>query len=233
MQQPPSGPLVSVILRTMGRPEFPRALASIAAQTHRPIEIVLVDSAAKGVAMTEHAGIPVRTVAGGRFDRSQAANAAFAAARGEWIAFLDEDDEIEPDHLAELLAALAREPYTRVAYSQTRLVDASGSTQRVFGGPYDREALFRSNYLALHAGLFARALVAEGGARFDETLDLLEDWDFWLQLASRTRFAFSGKPTAIYHASAGQSGAGAGANLDREATLAARNRIMGKWQRPT
>ena len=36
-------PLVSVIVRTMGRPELARALDSVAAQTHRPIEIVIVD----------------------------------------------------------------------------------------------------------------------------------------------------------------------------------------------
>ena len=230
MQQPAPGALVSVIVRTMGRPELARALGSLAAQTYRPIEILLVDAAAKGIAMAEHAGIPVRVVGGGPLDRTRAANAGFAAARGEWIAFLDEDDEIEPDHLSGLLAALAREPFTRVAYSQTRLVDANGNQQRVFGGPYDREALFRSNYLAIHAGLFARSLVVDG-ARFDETLENLEDWDFWLQLASRTRFAFTGKPTAIYHAASGRSGAGAGANLDREAVLIARNRLMAKWRR--
>jgi glycosyltransferase involved in cell wall biosynthesis len=230
MPQAPSRALVSVVVRTMGRPELARALACVAAQTHRPLEIVLVDAAGLGVAMSEHAGIPVRVAGGGKLGRAQAANAGLDAARGEWVMFLDEDDEIASDHVAQLLTALDREPFTRAAYSQTRLLDAAGDVERLLGGPYDREALFRSNYLAMHAVLFARSLAADG-ARFDETLEIFEDWDFWLQLASRTRFAFTGQPTASYRAAAGQSGAGAGANLDRDAALAQRNRLMAKWQR--
>ena len=138
--------------------------------------------------------------------------------RGDLLLFLDEDDEIEPAHLTDLLQALAATPGTRAAYSQTRLIDAAGNTQRIFGGPFDRMALFRSNYLAIHAVLFERSLVAEG-CRFDESLSMFEDWDFWLQLAMRTPFAFTGKPTAIYHAAGGHSGAGAGPNLDRDAIL--------------
>jgi hypothetical protein len=107
-------------------------------------------------------------------------------------------------------------------------VDPEGKTGRVFGGPFNRMALFRSNYLSSNAGLWERSLVA-GGCRFDETFPIFEDWDFWLQCAMRTGFAFTGKPTAIYHGVEGRSGAGAGANLDRERLLAQRERLMRKW----
>ena len=227
MQQAEAKPLVSVIVRTMGRPELPRALASVAAQTHRPLEIVLVDAAAKGLALQRHADIPVRVAGDGRLDRARAANAGLEAAQGAWLLFLDEDDEIEPDHVAELLEA-ARASGTEVAYSQTRLVDGDGRTQRLLGGPFNRAFLFRSNYLAIHAVLFARSAVADGH-RFDVSFPIFEDWDFWLQLARRGPFAFTGKPTAIYRVAAGESGAGGAGNLDREAVLAQRNRLMEKW----
>jgi len=77
--------------------------------------------------------------------------------------------------------------------------------------------------------LFRRSLVTEG-CRFDESLPVFEDWDFWLQLAMRTPFAFTGKPTAIYHATSGESGAGAGTNLDRATVLAHREQLMRKWE---
>jgi glycosyltransferase involved in cell wall biosynthesis len=220
-------PLVSVIVRTMGRPELARALDSVAAQTHRPIEIVIVDAADAGLAMHERSGLPVRVVRKGRLARAPAANAGLEAASGEWLLFLDEDDEIEPGHVEELLTA-ARHSNTEVAYSQTRLVDADGNTERLLGGPFNKSFLLRSNYLAIHAVLFSRSLVA-GGHRFDERFEIFEDWDFWLQLAQRTPFAFTGKPTAVYRAASGQSGAGAGPNLDREAVLAQRNKLMEKW----
>src|SRR5690349_19366954 len=133
--------IASIVVRTMGRPVLQRALASIAAQTHRPLEIVLVDAAASGMSMTAHADIPVRVVTQGRLDRPAAANAGLEAARGEWLLFLDEDDEIEPHHVASLMAT-AIGAGTPVAYSQTRLLDSAGTQTRVFGGgPFNREAL--------------------------------------------------------------------------------------------
>ena len=224
---PPAPPLVSVIVRTMGRATLGRALACIAAQAHRPVEIVLVDAADAGIAMPEPAGIPVRVVRNGRLDRPRAANAGIAAARGEWLAFLDEDDEILPEHVAQLLEA-ARASGARVAYSQTQLVDGAGRPQRAFGGPFNRAALLNSNYLAIHAVLFHRSFV-DAGARFDETLPMFEDWDFWIALSRQADFAFTGRRTAIYRASTGESGAGAGPNLDRERVLALRERLMRKW----
>ena len=227
MTLPPRA-LVSVIVRTMSRPELPRALDRIAAQTYRPIEIVLVDAAASRAPEKEHRGVPIVFVQAGKLDRPRAANAGLAAARGEAMMLNDEDDEMEPTHVADLVAALGADRLARVAYSQSRLVDEAGTTARIFGGPFNRMALFRSNYLSSNAGMWARSLVAEG-CRFDETFPIFEDWDFWLQCAMRTAFAFTGKPTAIYHGIEGHSGAGAGVNRDREHLLAQRERLMRKW----
>lgn len=221
-------PLVSVVVRTVGRPALQRALACVGAQSYRPMEIVLVDAAAQGLKVTRQGDLPVRVVGGGPFDRPHAANAGLAVARGAFLLFLDEDDEIAPEHITQLVATAAVSGLP-VACSQTQLVEG-GKRGRVFGGPFSHDALLRSNYLAIHAVLFHRSLV-DAGARFDTTLPIFEDWDFWLQLAQRTDFAFTGKPTAIYHAAGGASGAGAGANLDRDAVLAQRERLMAKWQR--
>ena len=199
----------------MGRSPLARAMERIAAQSHRPLEVVVVDASGSPAVPPALRDLPITLVQGRRLDRPHAANAGLDRARGDLVLFLDEDDEIEPTHIADLCQALAATPRARVAYSQTRLVDAQGNTQRIFGGPFDRMALFRSNYLAIHAVLFERSLAAEG-CRFDETLATFEDWDFWLQLAMRTLFAFTGKPTAIYHAAGGQSGAGAGPNRSEE-----------------
>jgi glycosyltransferase involved in cell wall biosynthesis len=220
--------LVSVIVRTMSRPELARALERIAAQAYRPLEIVLVDANASREPLREYRDIPVVFVQDGRLDRPRAANAGVEAARGDAMMLNDEDDEMEATHVSDLVQALAADPHARVAYSQSRLVDEEGRTVRVFGGPFNRAALFRSNYLSSNAGLWKRSLVVEG-CRFDESFPIFEDWDFWLQCAMRTPFAFTGKPTALYHGIEGRSGAGAGSNRDRERLIAQRDRLMKKW----
>jgi glycosyltransferase involved in cell wall biosynthesis len=218
---------VSVIVRTMGRATLPRTFASLAAQTHPPAEVVFVDSSGTGIEPPP-SPFPVTVVRenGRRLDRPRAANAGIEAARGEWIAFLDEDDELDPRHYETLFGAV-RASGLPVAYSQTRLVGSDGS-ERLLGGPFHRLILFQSNYMAIHAPMF-HCSFCDAGCRFDGTLEVFEDWDFWLQLAMRSAFAFTGEPTAIYHVDAGGSRVGGSANLDREVARRARERLMAKW----
>src|SRR6516164_5056940 len=115
MSTGPAAPLVSVLVRTMGRGTLVRALDSIAAQGHRPIEVVLVDAAGRGIAMSNHRGVPVRVVRGSALDGVAAANAAIEAAQGEWMVFLDDDDQFAPEHVADLVAA-ASSARARAAY---------------------------------------------------------------------------------------------------------------------
>ena len=189
-------PLVSVVIRTAGQPGLARALAAAAAQTWRPTEIVLVDAEAAGRELRDFADLPVRVVgADWPMDPARAANAGLMAARGEWIGFLDEDDTIEPEHVALLVETAARAELP-VAYAQARLIAPDG-VQRVYGAPFSRAALLRSDYIPLHAGIFSRAFV-EQGVRFDESLGPVAEWDFWLQLAALTDFAYADTPTATY-----------------------------------
>lgn len=199
-------PLVSIIVRSMDRATLDDALNSIALQTYPNIEVVLVN--AKGQrhrAMGEWCGrFPLRIVnaGGGALSRSAAANAGLAAARGQWICFLDDDDLLIADHVTKLASVLAEEK-TRVVYSgviaetqdQQILFDEEWSLQRLLGG----------NFIPLHAVLFDRSLL-DAGCRFDESLECLEDWDFWLQLAQHSTFMHVPGVSAIYRMYLGESG---------------------------
>jgi hypothetical protein len=88
----------------------------------------------------------------------------------------------------------------------------------------------QSNYMAIHAVSFHRSLV-DAGVRFGRDLKTFEDWDFWIQLAQRTDFAFTGHPTGCITAPGGTSGAGAGANLDKECRARPARHLMRKWKR--
>jgi glycosyltransferase involved in cell wall biosynthesis len=225
----PQQPLVSVLIRTLGRATLGRSIESALAQTHRPLEIVVVNAVAKPLPPLPPArDSEIRIVEGGPYDRPRAANAALANATGDWLIFLDDDDTYTPTHVEWLLAAAQASGGARVAYSATACVEPDGKTSLVIGGPFHRLQLFTANYLSISAALFHKSLPA-AGARFDESFACLEDWDFMIQLAQLTYFIYTGRPTNHWYAHAGESGAGLGPNKREDVTRPFRDRVVGKW----
>tara|TARA_B110000444_G_scaffold250243_1_gene276353 strand:- start:637 stop:1782 length:1146 start_codon:yes stop_codon:yes gene_type:complete len=192
--------LVSIICRTLGRPELQQALRSIASQDYPNIEIILVDAAGDNSLDSTAAGDrPLVLVnSGSRLSRSQAANAGLEAANGKYIQFLDDDDWIDSNHVSQLLSVLESNKETAAAYSSTQKTNAAGdSLDYVFREDFDPILLMRDNYIPIHAILFESVLL-ENGCRFDEAFDIYEDWDFWLQLSRYTNFQHIDSITAYY-----------------------------------
>ena len=118
------------------------ALASVAAQTRRPAEVVVVDDAsadatadAAGRAFDAHlrpAGVEGRVVAGRFGNAGPARNAGVAAAAGgsRWIAFLDADDVWYPEHLATALGALAADPRHVAFVGRHRRLEPGGAEEQ-------------------------------------------------------------------------------------------------------
>ena len=213
----------------MGRPSLARSIRAVLAQTHRPLEIVVVNAAARPLpALPPIGDVPLRVVEGGPYDRPRAANAALDSARGEWLIFLDDDDAFAPVHVQSLLQALARSGGARVAYSGSAVIELDGKARIMMGAPFNRMQLFSGNYIQIGAALFSRGLVAEG-ARFDERLGCYEDWDFFIQLAQLTYFVYTALPTNHWFAHAGESGAGMGANQRDDVTRPFQEAVVAKW----
>ena len=222
-------PLVSVIIRTIGRASLARSVASVQAQTWRPLEIVIVHAGGDMMpSLSSCDDIPLRIVEGGSLTRPQAANAGLQAAKGEWLIFLDDDDEFLPIHVETLVDCAMDSDGALLAYSATACIDAEGRIDGVIREPFNRNRLFEQNYIQIGAALFSHELVDEG-YRFDETFESLQDWDFWIQLAHRTHFAFTDRITNRWNVTTGGSGAGGGANYDRQAMARFRAKLSQKW----
>lgn len=203
MAPPGHAPLVSVIVRTMGRPELPRALDSIASQTYPNIEVVLVDALGTGeIDPGESCGrFPLRMVClGKQLPRPHAANAGLDNARGDYICFLDEDDYLFSEHVS-LLATTLGKGSELLAYSGISAV--INGEQTVFNKPFHRLRLLWNNVIPIHAVMF-HASLRDKGCHFDTSFDLSEDWDFLLQCSIHTHFAHLDAITGFYDA--GKSG---------------------------
>lgn len=194
-------PLVSILIRSMGRALLAETLDSVALQTYPNIEVVVVNALGEAhPALPERCGqFPLRRINHGeRLARAAAANVALDAAQGEWCLFLDDDDLLAPNHIARLVAATRQYPDVLAVHAGVACINVEGEPE----GPVYNEAMdpviqMRGNCLPIHGVLFSRKL-REEGCRFDESLELFEDWDFWLQVSEQTRFIFVPGISAYY-----------------------------------
>lgn len=108
--QPTEHPLVSVIVPVYKVEEYlPRCLESIAAQTYPNLDVILVDDGSPDACggmcdrfAQDHAN--VRVLHQTNQGQAAARNNAVPRARGDWIAFIDSDDYVEPDYIEYLMS---------------------------------------------------------------------------------------------------------------------------------
>src|SRR3954468_4584364 len=190
-------PRVSVVIPTRNRPDMlGAAIGSVLAQTFADYEIVVVINGVDNAATPRTRN--VATAAGCRIVRIErdgiavALNAGIAAARGEWIAFLDDDDLWEPNRLADELK-LADAAAADLVFCNIVKFDATGSALepplRPPPGMSIAEAMTLKNYGGGCSPAMARRAAVLDVGGFDETLDS-PDWDLWMRLAWRYRVAW-------------------------------------------
>jgi glycosyltransferase involved in cell wall biosynthesis len=187
-----NAPAVSVVVSHYDRSAWlPEALESIAAQTFRSFEVIVVSD-----------GGPLRELEGVRVVRhderrgvAAARNTGVRAARGARIAYLDDDDLWAPSHLALLSAAI--DAGAELAYGDAlvaRLEPGAGPPrdwpvrdELVLAVPFDRADLARDDFVVPGGMMHTRALYDRVGA-FDETLFVSDDWDWLLRAATVVNF---------------------------------------------
>lgn len=181
---------VSIVLPTRNRPqELAQALERVAAQTHPELELVLVRdggspldaSATEILGRLEFPALglehedPPHGLAASR-------NRGVDAARGEAVAFLDDDDLWEPDHVARLARALDRDPALDVVYADVWVEDEASGERRAMARDFDLEIFGRDSFIAPSA-IAVRKSAFDRFGLFDTEIPYSEDWDWLLRVA--------------------------------------------------
>jgi len=204
-------PLVSLIIPTHSRPEMLReAIASVLSQTFRDFEIIVINDGGPDISgiisSVKNSPQIICLRHEQRRERSATRNAGLAAARGKYIAYLDDDDIFYPEHLQNLVAIL-QATGKKVAYSDACCAHQSRQNGRyeVTGREFlpipdfSKGRLLASNFIPILCLLHEKScLEATGG--FDVQLGTHEDWDLWIRLSRHFDFAHLKKVTCEFRA---------------------------------
>lgn len=185
---------ISVVIPTFNRcTSLVRAIDSVMAQRHKPLEIVVVDDGSTDATQElalwrEHAGVVTCLRSERNRGVSWARNFGVAHSSGHWLAFLDSDDQWHPAKLQEQLAWLRLNPDSRIVQTQEIWirngvrVNPPITHRKVEGEQFARN--LERCMITPSSVMVQRSLFDECGG-FDESLPTCEDYDLWLKITSR------------------------------------------------
>ena len=178
----------SIIIPTKNRAVLlNRALKSVLAQTNQNYELIVVDDGdGSGLELANHLKSPkIVTLSSAQAGQVAAREMAIDHAKGEYLAWLDDDDWWEPWHLAGLDKILARG--TCVAFSSGWIGHETEAGVHISTSPFQASASLASlheNNTLLWSGLAYPKEFHQVLGRLDASLAYYWDWDWYLRVAN-------------------------------------------------
>jgi glycosyltransferase involved in cell wall biosynthesis len=201
---------VSVVIPSYNREEVRRAVRSALNQSVQEIEVIVVDDHSSTTASSHLSDIEDdrleivrhKVNKGG----SAARNTGIKKAKGEYIAFLDDDDEWKREKLEKQLEKLKESAedyigcYSKVIYSSERKKEVVGSTVE---GDFTEELLKTEVEGNFGSTLIVETEIVKQIGGFDEDFERHQDWEFVLRLLEKGKIGVIDEPLAITHSSEG------------------------------
>lgn len=197
-------PLVSTIIPTYNRrDDVVVAIRTALAQSYPSQEIIVVDDGSTdgtSSLLESEFGSALRILRTERLGVSGARNHGMVAARGDYIALLDSDDEWLPEKLAKQVAFLEERPDFGMVMTDVAQMNRERTTFAVLRR---REAVPVDGDVVRHvlrqpalvpASILLRRRVLDDVGMFDTTLPTAEDIDFHLRVAARWKIGVIAEP---------------------------------------
>jgi glycosyltransferase involved in cell wall biosynthesis len=207
-------PAISVIIPTYNRAQLVgRAIQSVLDQTHDHFEVIVVDDGSADNTWEVIQGFDDGRICYIRHPDnrggSAARNTGIGAARGQYVAFLDSDDEWLADNLIRKHKALDSAPAGAGAVYSKAIRELGDCRYTVPQRGIDNRHESTVAYFCEHGQLVppgtllvARSLVRD--VLFDESLERHQDGDFLIRLGEVTDYLFIDEPLVIWHDEAGR-----------------------------
>lgn len=200
------GPKISVLMPVYNVPEkwLRLAIRSVLSQSYGNWQLCIADDASNASHIRQV--IDESVALDGRIDAiflpenvgiGQASNAALRLASGEYVALLDNDDELHPDALLEVVKLLNQMPSPDLVYTdEDKLVSKGRRVDPFFKPSWSPDLLGSMNYIT-HLSVFSRSLLEELGG-FRGGFDGSQDYDLLLRFTERTERVVH-VPKVLYH----------------------------------
>jgi len=201
--------IVSIIIAAYNAEKYiSETINSVLSQTYPNIECIVVnDGSTDGTReIVNNFGTRIKYVYQDNAERAAARNNGVAHATGKYINYIDADDLITSDKIADQVTYLEQNPEYDLVYSKAKYFKDNGnrsyySVPRITPQGDILDKLMYGNFINLGSPLIRKEAVDRVGG-FDATrhdIILNEDWDFWLRLAiSGSRFGFIDKYQLLY-----------------------------------
>lgn len=200
---------VSVVIPTYNRVNnLKRALESVLNQTYENLEIIVVsdgstdgtdnfmNSFRKRDSRIEYVSyFPNK---GGNYAR----NRGIKAAQGEYIAFLDDDDEWEKEKIELQLNEIKKNPNVGLVYTGINIIYNQENINYYSlpkkSGNLSKDILI-SNHIGTTSSVMVKTDLVHNVGMFDENLRALQDYDLWIRICQKTEVSYVNKPLVRYY----------------------------------
>lgn len=179
---------VSVIIATHNRVGLlKRAIDSVLNQTFKDFELIIVDDNSKDgtkelvesyddnrITYIFNENNPAKT-------HCRPLNVGILRSRGEYITYLDDDNEYYPYKLEISVKALDKEKDIDAVYCDMLIEDKEGNTQHGIALDFDAQFLLRRNYIDTSVVMHRRQAIFDVGG-WDEKVKRFTDWNLWARM---------------------------------------------------
>lgn len=201
--------MISVVIPTHNRVDLlPRAIRSVQEQTIKDLEIVVVsDGSTDGTdelmetLKKEDPRINYISYHPGH-NGNYARNTGIKASKGEYVAFLDDDDEWLPAKLEEQLKVMESDEEIGLVYTGTHSVyvdeGLSFDSKPTEQGDLSKRILFY-NIVGSTTTVMIRKSILKKTGMFDEELGAIQDYDLWVRICQHSLVGVIPKPLVNYY----------------------------------
>lgn len=198
-------PLISVVIPTYNRVHYlAKTIDSVLNQTYPNIEIIVVDDGSKDttIELLKNYGSKIRFIQQSNRGAPFARNEGARHAHGQYISFLDDDDFWLPNKIEAEVEFLEKNPDYGFVYCDTHYINEQGEITGKRMLSYDEvqtfERLYQGNFIISTSVVLVRKSCLDTVGIFDESLPQSQDYDLWLRLAKRFKFAYLDKILCCY-----------------------------------